>query len=123
MDEHKRADIDQTIADARRILIREDRLDTSDPLLSTYEFKLRIRAKAKEILINEELRRRRARALASKAQGEEEKKIDEEAEKRKRKLEEQKKWEDSRDERVHGWRQFQKGPTKKKKKPKLEVLG
>jgi DnaJ homolog subfamily C member 8 len=55
------------------------------------------------------------------AEGAEAKKKEDEIAEKKRKAEEEKKWEDTREDRVSDWRSFQSGP--KKKKRKIEVLG
>lgn len=55
------------------------------------------------------------------AEGAEASRIEEAIEKRKRKVEEEKRWEDTREDRVTDWRSFSKGP--KKKKNKGNVLG
>merc|ERR1711939_260809 len=80
--------------------------------------KERTKQKLKEILIEEELRKRRVRKMTMIAEA---KRQEDEVERRKRKVEDDKKWEDSREERVNDWRSFQKGP--KKKKAKTNVLG
>lgn len=54
-------------------------------------------------------------------EGLEAKKKEEETNKRKRKVEEDKQWEETREQRVGSWRNFQSGNKKKKTKP--NVLG
>lgn len=61
-------------------------------------------------------------------EGRERRKEDEEIEERKRKRDSDKAWEDSREERIGSWRDWQKGKKKAgeeggKKKKKLKVLG
>lgn len=60
-------------------------------------------------------------------EGREQRKEEEELEARKRKRDNDKKWEDTREERIGSWRDFQKGrkPSgdEKKKKKKMKVLG
>jgi len=54
-------------------------------------------------------------------EGLEARKKEEEVTQRKRKAEEDKTWEDTREQRVDSWRSFANG--KKKKKSKVQVLG
>lgn len=75
----------------------------------------RIRQQAKQMMIDEELRRRRLNKMTMIAEGSEAKKKEDDVNSRKRKVEDQKQWEDSRETRVAGWRNFQSGGAKKKK--------
>jgi len=84
-------------------------------------FREQVRARTREMLIEEELRRRRAVKMNLANEGLEAKKKEEEAAKKKRKAEDEVKWEENRDVRVDSWRAFQQGPKKKKKK--ANVLG
>ena len=61
-------------------------------------------------------------------EGREKRKEDEELEARKRKRDDDRKWDDTREERIGSWRDWQKGAKKEeikdgKKKKKLKVLG
>ncbi|KAJ5265465.1 hypothetical protein N7524_006483 [Penicillium chrysogenum] len=106
LDEKQREYLDECIADARRLLIREHKYTLDSPELKTDEFKLKAR-------LQEE--------------GREQRKEEEELEARKRKRDNEKKWEDTREERIGSWRDFQKGRKpggdEKKKKKKMKVLG
>ncbi|PLW09126.1 hypothetical protein PCANC_21581, partial [Puccinia coronata f. sp. avenae] len=123
--------LDETIKDARVLTLR--RLNLADGTADdhaklaalTPSFQFRVALKTKEIIIEEELRVRRARKMTMIAEGSEAKRQEDAIAKRKRELEEKKRWEETREERVTDWRSFQKGETsgKKKKKQKLEVLG
>ncbi|SCV73306.1 BQ2448_7232 [Microbotryum intermedium] len=97
--------------------------DTSPQVvaLQNPDFRERIRLKTKELLIDQELRRRRVNKMTMIAEGAQAKKDEEALEKRKRKIEDDKRWEETREDRVTDWRSFQKGG--KKKKPKTNVLG
>jgi DnaJ family protein C protein 8 len=131
LDEKQRAYLDECIADARRLLIRENKYTVDSPELKTDEFKEKWRKKTVEVLVDEEARRRRQLKAKMQEEGREKKKEDEELEARKRKREEDKAWEETREDRIGSWRQWQKGKKadksaeggggKKKKKPK--VLG
>ncbi|CAG8434479.1 7366_t:CDS:2 [Scutellospora calospora] len=86
------------IEEAKITLINEQKLKSTDPFINTKEFKLQIKQKTKDILIEQELRRRKLL---------------------KRELEAQ----ETREQRVNNWRDFQTkktssshGGTKKKKK-------
>ncbi|KAF7970066.1 hypothetical protein HWV62_3466 [Athelia sp. TMB] len=125
----KRADMDAVILEARVTLLREfvpplpvSTLD-SDPALTALgkEWKARLRAKSKELLIEEEVRRRKAIKMNLANEGLEAKKKEDEVNQRKRKAEDDKNWEENREQRVDSWRSFAKGG--KKKKTKIQVLG
>jgi DnaJ family protein C protein 8 len=76
----------------------------------------RIRAKAKELLIDEELRKRRVNKLQMIAEGADAQRKDSEANTKKRTREDKQAWEESRESRVHNWRDFKAGNTRKKAK-------
>ncbi|PGH34586.1 hypothetical protein GX50_02569 [[Emmonsia] crescens] len=127
LDEKARAHLDECIADARRLLIREHKYTLDSPELKTEEFKKEWRQKTIEVLVDEEARRRRRLKAQMQEEGREKKKEEEEIEARKRKREDEKAWEESRDERIGSWRNWQKGKSEKgeggKKKKKMKVLG
>lgn len=131
LEEKSRTYLDECIADARRLLIREHKYTVDSPELKTEEFKKEWRQKTVEVLLDEEARRRRQAKARLQEEGRERRKEDEEIEERKRKRESDKAWEDSRDERIGSWRDWQKGHKKsgdgegegKKKKKKMKVLG
>jgi len=126
LNEEKRKLLDKTIADARMLVLRSlgvpsDAPDTHDKIrFLRPPLRERVKAKAKEIMIDEELRRRRTVKMTMIAEGAEAQRAEKEQTERKRKTEEKAKWEDSREARVTDWRSFQKG-GKKAKRPK--VLG
>lgn len=127
LDEKKRAYLDEMIAEARSILIKEHKYTIHSEELKTEEFKKEWRKKTVEVLIEEEARKRRQLKAQMQEEGRERKKEEEEIEARKRKRESEKAWEESRDERIGSWRDFQKAAAKKKegskKKKKMKVLG
>lgn len=122
----KRKLIDKTLADARMLILRSLNLppetpDTHDKVRFLLPpLRERMKQKAKEILIDDELRRRRTNKMQMIAEGAEAQKTETAQAERKRKQEEKAQWEESRESRVTDWRSFQKG-TNKKKRPK--VLG
>ncbi|KAK7202755.1 hypothetical protein BZA70DRAFT_242182 [Myxozyma melibiosi] len=122
MDEKKRVLLDEAIADARKLLIKERGWSTSHPDLTTPEFIASWRERTKAVLVEAELRRRRKAKLAMKEEGREREKEESEIEERKRKRDQQKLWEDTRDDRINNWRNYSKTATKKKKQ-KTSVLG
>ncbi|KAL3471111.1 hypothetical protein BJX99DRAFT_250666 [Aspergillus californicus] len=126
MEEKQRTYLDECIADARRLLIREHKYTLDSPELKTEEFKKEWRAKTVNVLLEEEARRRRQAKAKLQEEGRERRKEDEEIEERKRKRDHAQAWESSRDERIGSWRDFQKGHKKdgdkKKKKMKPEGL-
>lgn len=129
LDEAARKKLDEVVMEARITLLRE--LDLPGDLPSddsrivamgkSFEDKLRLRTQ--EIMVDDELRRRRAVRLQHVAEGAESKKREETLAERKRKVDQAKDWEETRDERVDGWRTFVKGGGGKKKKKKSNVLG
>ncbi|KAJ5184113.1 hypothetical protein N7492_001729 [Penicillium capsulatum] len=126
LDEKERTYLDECIADARRLLIREHKYTLDSPELKTDEFKVEWRQKTTHVLLEEEARRRRQIKARMQEEGREQRKEEEEIEERKRKRDQAKAWEDTREERIGTWRDWQKGrkPTEeKKKKKKMKVLG
>ncbi|KAL1969150.1 hypothetical protein VTN77DRAFT_404 [Rasamsonia byssochlamydoides] len=126
LDEKARAHLDECIADARRLLIREHKYTLDSPELKTEEFKAEWRQKTVEVLLEEEARRRRQMKAKMQEEGREKRKEEEEMEARKRKREAEKAWEETREERIESWRDWQKKKDKVeggKKKKKMKVLG
>jgi len=124
-DEKHRARLDETIADARMLLIRERKWTVDSPELQTQEFKRDWREKTKMLLIDDELRRRKQIKAQMQEEGRQQRKEDEEIEMRKRKRDHEQQWEATREKRIDSWRDFQKGSAgaDKKKKKKIKVLG
>ncbi|CZT07063.1 related to molecular chaperone (DnaJ superfamily) [Rhynchosporium agropyri] len=122
MDEKHRERLDEAIADARMLLIRENKWTVDSPELKTDSFAKDWREKTKMVLIDNEHRRRRQVKAQMQEEGREQKKADEELDARKRKREHEQDWESTRDQRIGSWRDFQKGGDKKKKK-KVKPLG
>ncbi|GMG26857.1 unnamed protein product [Aspergillus oryzae] len=98
MEEKSRTYLDECIADARRLLIREHKYTLDSPELKTEEFKKEWRQKTVHVLLDEEARRRRQAKAKLQEEGRERRKEEEEIEERKRKRDQDKAWEDSRDE-------------------------
>jgi len=122
MDEKHRERLDEAIADARMLLIRENKWTVDSPETRTEQFARDWREKTKMVLIDNEHRRRRQMKAQMQEEGREQKKEEEELEKRKRKREHEQDWESTREQRIGSWRDFQKG-TEKKKKKKPKPLG
>lgn len=122
MDEKHRERLDEAIADARMLLMRENKWDADSPETRTEDFKKKWADKTKFVLIENEQRRRRQMKAQMQEEGREQRKEDEEIEQRKRKRQHDQDWEATRDQRIDSWRQFQKegksGDGKKKKKLK-----
>ena len=121
MDEKHRERLDEAIADARMLLMREKKLTVDSEEVKGEEFKKEWREKTKMVLIDNEQRRRRQVKAQMQEEGREQKK-EEENEKRKRKREHEVDWESTREQRIGSWRDFQKGGEKKKKK-KAKPIG
>jgi DnaJ family protein C protein 8 len=122
MDEKERERLDEAIADARMLLIRERKWTVDNSELKTPEFAKDWREKTKTVLIDNEHRRRKQMKAQLQEEGRQQRREEEEIEARKRKREYEQDWEASRDNRINSWRDFQKGAEKKKKK-KSKPLG
>ncbi|KAH6635277.1 hypothetical protein B0J18DRAFT_418364 [Chaetomium sp. MPI-SDFR-AT-0129] len=131
MDEKHRATLDEAIADARMLLMRENKWNVDSPELKTDDFERRWVDKTKFVLIENEHRRRRQMKAQMQEEGREQRRQDEEVEQRRKKRQHEEDWEATRDQRISSWRQFQKGgksgggedgPERKKKK-KLKPIG
>ncbi|KAK5625037.1 hypothetical protein RRF57_000753 [Xylaria bambusicola] len=128
MDEKHRERLDEAIADARMLLIRENKWTVDSPELKTESFAKKWRDKTREVLIENEMRRKRQAKAQLQEEGREQRKADEELDARKRKRQHEQDWEATRDQRIDSWRQFQKGKSSggddgKKKKKKLKPIG
>ncbi|KAF7336711.1 J domain-containing protein spf31 [Mycena venus] len=127
-DEAKRENIDAVIAQSRALILKSLSLPlntpNTDPALRRLDpsFKFRMRTQTKELLIEEELRRRKAIKMNLANEGLEARMKDAEVAGKKRKAEEDKVWEDTREQRVDSWRSFSNN-SKKKKKTKVALLG
>lgn len=124
-DEKQRKLLDEAIADARQLLIRQKKITVDDEELKTDDFLKEWRKKTVEVLVDAEARRRRQMKAQMQEEGREKAKEDAEMEERKRKRDHEKSWEDTREKRIDSWRDFQKVEAKKKenKKKKVKVLG
>ncbi|KAK5048892.1 hypothetical protein LTR84_005312 [Exophiala bonariae] len=126
LDEKQRQHLDECIADARHLLIRQHKYTVDSEELKTEEFTVEWRKKTVEVLVEAEARRRRQMKAKMQEEGREKAKEDAEFDERKRKREHEKKWEDTREQRIGSWRDFQKGVKKgdeQKKKKKMKVIG
>ncbi|OTA96100.1 hypothetical protein M434DRAFT_151842 [Hypoxylon sp. CO27-5] len=126
MDEKHRERLDEAIADARMLLIRENNWTVDSPELKTEEFAKKWRDKTREVLIDNEMRRKRQMKAQMQEEGREQRRAEQELEDRKRKRQHEQDWESTRDQRIDSWRQFQKsksGGDDKKKKKKLKPIG
>ncbi|KAI9573998.1 DnaJ-domain-containing protein [Boletus coccyginus] len=138
-DTNKRTELDAAIDSARSTLLRalslppnltddDSRLRNlaDDPKMKaqglTTPWRLMLKEKIKEVLIEEELRRRKAIKMNLANEGLEARKKEEEVTAKKRKAEEDKAWEESRETRVDSWRSFSSS-SKKKKKTGPAILG
>ncbi|KAH6913307.1 chaperone regulator [Coprinopsis sp. MPI-PUGE-AT-0042] len=128
-DKDKREEMDALMKQARYRVLKSLDLPVStesdDQALKGLNppFKARLKAQSKELLIEEELRRRKAIKLNLANEGLEARKKDEEVATKKRKAEDDKLWEENREERVGSWRNFAATSGKKKKKTKVAILG
>ncbi|MCJ1351228.1 MAG: hypothetical protein MMC33_001211 [Icmadophila ericetorum] len=131
MDEKARARLDESIADARMLLMRERKLTVDSEEMKNMSAELREawRKKTVEVLIDNEHRRRKQLKAQMQEEGREQRKVDEEVDVRKRRREHEVAWEESRETRIGNWRDFKGkvggkgGEEGGKKKKKLKVLG
>ncbi|KAK4988365.1 DnaJ subfamily C member 8 [Elasticomyces elasticus] len=130
LDEKERAKLDEAIADARMLLMRDKKLNIDSPEVKDpdAEFRRQWREKTKWVLTDNEIRRRRQVKAQMQEEGRAQKKEEEELTERKRKREHEQNWENTRDKRIDSWRDFSKGGAAKadegkKKKKKLKTLG
>ncbi|KAL9104556.1 MAG: hypothetical protein Q9163_000530 [Psora crenata] len=130
MDEKSRAKLDEAIADARMLLLRERKLTVDSPEVREpdREFKDTWRKKTVEVLVDNEARRRKQLKAQMQEEGREQKRHEEEMLERKRRREHEVEWERTRDGRIGSWRDFQQakaagGGEQPKKKKKMKVLG
>lgn len=128
MDEKHRTLLDEAIADARMLVLRDLKLTVDSPEAKEPDaaFEKKWADKTKMVLIDNEQRRRRQMKAQMQEEGREQRKEDAEIEERKRKRQHEQDWEATRDVRIDSWRSFQQGkkggggegPSKKKKKMK-----
>ncbi|KAF1829307.1 DnaJ-domain-containing protein [Decorospora gaudefroyi] len=130
LDEKLRAELDENIADARMLLMRERKLTADDEETRGDEFAKAWREKTIWVIRDNEMRKQRQMKAAMREEGRAQRKEDEEIQERKRKREHEDAWEKTRDVRINSWRDFQQGkkPTDsadgaKKKKKKVKALG
>ncbi|KAI0171815.1 DnaJ domain-containing protein [Hypoxylon sp. FL1284] len=125
MDEKHRERLDEAIADARMLLIRERGWTVDSPELKTDDFARRWRDRARDVLVDNEQRRHRQLRAQMQEEGRETRRAEQELDERKRKRQHEQDWESTRDQRIDSWRQFQKGKSgdDKKKKKKLKPIG
>jgi len=127
-DKDKREILDALIRQARTALLKDMQLpayiEDDDARLASLQpnFKTQLRAKSKELLIDEEVSRRKAIKMNLANEGLEAKRKEEETIQKKRKAEDDKTWEEGREDRVGSWRSFASAP-KKKKKSQSNILG
>ncbi|KAF2631952.1 DnaJ-domain-containing protein [Macroventuria anomochaeta] len=128
LDEKLRAELDENIADARMLLMREKKLTADDEETRGPEFLKEWREKTAWVIRDNELRKQRQMKAQMREEGRQQKKEDEEMVERKRKRDHEQAWEKSRDTRINSWRDYQQGKKPeaeggKKKKKKVKALG
>ena len=128
LDEKLRAELDENIADARMLLMRDKKLTADDEETRSPEFLKEWRDKTAWVIRDNELRKQRQLKAQMREEGRQQKKEDEELAERKRKRDHEQAWEKSRDTRINSWRDYQQGKKpeaegSKKKKKKVKALG
>ncbi|KAK4544356.1 hypothetical protein LTR36_004247 [Oleoguttula mirabilis] len=128
LDEKKRAILDEAIADARMLLMRDLKLtvDSEEVKDPDTVFMKAWKDKVKWVLADNEARRQRQMKAQMQEEGREQRRVDEEGAERKRKREHEVDWEKTREKRIDSWREFagsgKKAGTGKKGK-KMKTLG
>jgi len=137
LDVKKRERLDEAIADARMLLIRQLKLtihseEVKDP---DEDFMKAWKEKVKFVLADNEARRQRQIKAQMQEEGRQQRKEEEELAERKRKREHEADWEKTRDQRIDSWREYSKGKKGpgagggggggggEKKKKKMKTLG
>ncbi|KZM22743.1 DnaJ sub C member 8 [Ascochyta rabiei] len=128
LDEKLRAELDENIADARMLLMRDKKLTADDEETRSPGFLKEWREKTAWVIRDNELRKQRQLKAQMREEGRQQKKEDEELAERKRKRDHEQAWEKSRDTRINSWRDYQQGKKPdteggKKKKKKVKALG
>jgi DnaJ family protein C protein 8 len=126
LDEKKRAILDEYIADARMLAMRDMKLTVDDDEVKepSEEFAKAWSARIKFVIVDETKRMERKRNAAMREEGRAQRKEEEEIKERKRKREHEDAWEKTRETRIDSWRTFQKGGASGgKKKKKVKTLG
>jgi DnaJ family protein C protein 8 len=126
LDEKEREKLDEWIADARMLTMRDMKLTKDDEEVKepSEEFALAWREKTKWVIMEETKRRERMMKAQLREEGRAQRKEEEEMAERKRKRDHEDAWEKTRDTRINSWRDFQKGGDGgKKKKKKVKSLG
>ncbi|GIZ41188.1 hypothetical protein CKM354_000450200 [Cercospora kikuchii] len=127
LDEKERAKLDEAIADARMLLIREKKLtvDSEEVKDPDIDFMKAWKDKVKWVLADNELRRQRQLKAQMQEEGRQKKQEEAELAERKRKREHEQDWEKTRDQRIGSWREFsqKKNGEKAGKKKKMKTLG
>ncbi|ROW09587.1 hypothetical protein VMCG_02530 [Cytospora schulzeri] len=128
MDEKHRERLDEAIADARMLLIRENKWTVDSPEVKEpdADFEKKWAEKTVQVLIDNEQRRRRQLKGQMQEEGRQQRKEDTEIDERKRKRQHEQDWEATREQRIDSWRSFQKGKTggePGRKKKKLKPIG
>lgn len=121
LEEKERAVLDEAIADARMLIIRARKWTVDSPELKEEQFLKRDwPEKVKEVLVENEVRRRKQATAAMREEGRLARQQAEEDDKRRTDMDAKKAWEQSRDERIGSWRDFQKGTKRKSDAPASE---
>ncbi|KAF2202733.1 DnaJ-domain-containing protein [Delitschia confertaspora ATCC 74209] len=124
LDEKERSKLDEAIADARTLTIRELKITKDDEMVKSEEFRKKWSEKTKWVMMDNEVQKKKRMMAQMREEGREQRKEEEEIAARKRKREHEEAWEKTRDTRIDSWRSFQKGNEKKGgKKKKVKALG
>jgi len=128
LDETKRGRLDEAIADARMLLIRDKKLTTDSEEVKDPDevFMKEWKDKVKFVLADNESRRLRQVKAQMQEEGREQRRVEAEMAERKRKRDHEVDWEKTREQRIGSWRDFSQGKAKggaKGKAKKMKTLG
>jgi len=128
MDEKLRLELDEAIADARMLVMRERKIDKDSEEVKSEDFAKDWKKKTVFVIMEAETRKQKMLKAQMREEGRAERKAEEEIAERKRKRDHDQAWEKTRDDRINSWRDFQKGGKPeveggKKKKKKMKALG
>ncbi|ODV60831.1 J domain-containing protein ASCRUDRAFT_91571 [Ascoidea rubescens DSM 1968] len=118
-DEKLRKNLDQIYEDARKLIVREEKISVNNTnYFISEEFSSKLKNKVKEILIEEEFLRRMEIKENINKEVLKKQKLEQLKQERLFKKKQEKNWEDKREERVYNWRKYLKENEKKKMKMK-----
>jgi len=115
MDDGKREELDSHFTESRKLVMAKHKLTRDSEDVKEDWFYKEVRQMVKHVMVEDELRKRRQRQVKLAQEGREKAEHEKVVTDMKRKREDQRQWDDTRENRVSSWRDFQKKGTKKSK--------